>query len=104
MKQIKQNGMYALLVVVTAMIGITIYASCSADEDYDYGYYSVQELNTRADGMMGMGDEGNSIIYPTNLEMIHDNNTWNLMESTWRQTLSNATSTTTQEFGFLYLL
>ena len=94
------NSMSALLISVVTMIGIMIYGSCSADEDYDYGYYSVPELNTRADGMMGMGDEGNSIIYPTNLEMIHDNNTWNLMESTWRQTLSNATSTTTQEFGF----
>ena len=30
----KTNGMYALLIAVAAMIGITIYGSCSADEDY----------------------------------------------------------------------
>ena len=47
MKQIKQNGMYALLIAVAACIGITIYASCSADEDYDY--YSGNELSTRAE-------------------------------------------------------
>ena len=43
--------MYALLIAVAACIGITIYASCSADEDYDY--YSGNELSTRAEREMG---------------------------------------------------
>ncbi len=48
--------MYALLIAVAAVIGITIYASCSADEDYDY--YSGNELTTRAEREMGRGVEG----------------------------------------------
>jgi hypothetical protein len=48
--------MYALLMVVAAMIGITIYSSCSADEDYD-GYSSKNELFTLADGIMERGGE-----------------------------------------------
>ena len=51
----KLKGMYALLVAVAACIGITIYASCSADEDYD-GYASKDELFTLADGEMGRGE------------------------------------------------
>ena len=46
----KQNGMYALLVAVAAMIGITIYGSCSADEDiwgFDNEYPSLE--NTRSE-------------------------------------------------------
>lgn len=45
--------MYALLVVVAAVIGITIYASCSADDDYD-NYSSGNELFTLADGEMSL--------------------------------------------------
>jgi hypothetical protein len=52
----KLKGMYALLIAVAACIGITIYASCSADEDYD-GYASKDELFTLADGEMGRGAE-----------------------------------------------
>ena len=52
----KLKGMYALLIAVVALIGITIYGSCSADEDYDY--YSGQELSTRAEREMGRGVEG----------------------------------------------
>jgi len=55
----KDKKMYALLVVVTAMIGITIYESCSADEDYD-GYSSKNELFTLADEIMGRGGENGS--------------------------------------------
>ena len=47
--------MYVLLVAVAACIGMTIYASCSADEDYDY--YSGNELTTRAEREMGRGNE-----------------------------------------------
>ena len=46
------KGMYALLVAVAAMIGITIYGSCSADEDFwgfDEEYASTE--NTRAEKM-----------------------------------------------------
>lgn len=54
----KLKRMYALLVAVAACIGITIYASCSADEDYD-GYSSKNELFTLADGIMERGTEYN---------------------------------------------
>ena len=56
----KTNGMYALLVAVAALIGVTIYGSCSADEDYG-DYSSRDELFTLADGIMGRGVEG--VIY-----------------------------------------
>ena len=48
----KFKGMYALLVAVAACIGITIYGSCSADEDFwgfDEEYISTE--NTRAEKM-----------------------------------------------------
>ena len=38
----KTNGMYALLVAVAAMIGITIYGSCSADEDYGNSHWLMK--------------------------------------------------------------
>lgn len=53
----QENGMYALLIAVAAMIGVTIYGSCSADEDYD-GCSSKNELFTLADGEMERGGEG----------------------------------------------
>lgn len=59
----KTNGMYALLVAVVALIGITIYGSCSADEDYD-GYSSKDELFTLADSIMGRGVEEQIDIAP----------------------------------------
>ena len=59
----KTNGMYALLIAVAAMIGVTIYGSCSADEDYG-DYSSRDELFTLADGIMGRGE-----VLPIN---IHD--------------------------------
>ena len=58
----KTKGMYALLIAVAAMIGITIYASCSADDDYD-NYSSGNELFTLADGEMSLrSDVGGGII------------------------------------------
>lgn len=45
------KGMYALLIAVATMIGVTIYVSCSADEDYD-GYSSDDELFTLAEKEM----------------------------------------------------
>lgn len=54
----KTNGMYALLIAVATMIGITIYGSCSADEDYD-GFSSRDELFTLADGEMNLRSEDN---------------------------------------------
>lgn len=48
----KTKGMYALLIAVAACIGITIYGSCSADEDFwgfDEEYISTE--NTRAEKM-----------------------------------------------------
>lgn len=47
------KGMYALLIAVAAAIGITLYGSCSADEDYD-NYYSGDELSSLADEQMAL--------------------------------------------------
>lgn len=57
------KGMYALLIIVAAaVIGNTIYTSCSADEDYD-GYSSKDELFTLADGEMNLrSDVGGGTI------------------------------------------
>ena len=52
----KTNGMYALLIAVATMIGITIYGSCSSEEDYD-GFSSKDELFTLADGEMNLRSE-----------------------------------------------
>ena len=41
----KTKSIYALLIAVAAMIGVTIYGSCSADEDYG-DYSSRDELFT----------------------------------------------------------
>ena len=59
----KLKGMYALLVAVAAMIGITICGSCSADEDYDFVYHYGQELCTRAEREMGRSVEGQGLPY-----------------------------------------
>ena len=63
MKKINEfKGMYALLIAVAAVIGITIYESCSADEDYD-NYSSGGELFTLAVGEMGRGENPNLPLY-----------------------------------------
>lgn len=48
----KLKGMYALLVAVAAMIGVTIYGSCSTDEDF-WGFDAIKtsEENTRSELM-----------------------------------------------------
>ena len=57
MKRLNEHKvMYALLIAVAAMIGITINESCSEDEDYD-NYSSSDELFTLADGVIGRGVE-----------------------------------------------
>lgn len=58
----KTNGMYALLVAVATMIGITVYGSCSADEDYG-DYSSRDELFTLADGEMSLRSEEPGTVY-----------------------------------------
>lgn len=60
----KLKGMYALLIVVAVLIGVTIYGSCSADEDYD-GYSSKNELFTLADGEMVRGETPSFITKKT---------------------------------------
>jgi hypothetical protein len=94
----KLKGMYEQLLAVATMIGITIYASCSADEDFGY-YYSGYELNTRADGMMGSGNEGNSIIYPTANDILNNSGFIEIATGLWNKTLSHATSEVRYEFG-----
>ena len=58
----KLKGMYALLVAVAACVGITIYASCSADEDYG-DYSSRDELFTLADGEMNLRTEPQGTVW-----------------------------------------
>lgn len=61
----KTKGMYALLIAVAAMIGITIYGSCSADDDYD-NFSSGNELFTLADGEMSLRSDvggGNGTVF-----------------------------------------
>ena len=72
----KLKGMYALLIAVAACIGITIYASCSADEDYD-NYSTGDELFTLADGEMSLRSDvggGNAIIYNRLSPQLNDSN------------------------------
>lgn len=47
--------MFVLLIAVATCIAITIYASCSADDDYD-NYSTGNELFTLADGEMSRGE------------------------------------------------
>ena len=62
MKQKKFNSMSVLLIAVATNIGITIYASCSADDDYD-NYSTGNELLTLADGEMNLrSDVGGGTI------------------------------------------
>ena len=56
------KGMYALLVAVATLIGITIYGSCSADEEYD-GYSSGDELFTLADKEMNLRTEPQGTVW-----------------------------------------
>lgn len=99
----KLKGMYALLIAVATMIGITIYASCSSDEDYDYGYHFGQELSTRADGMMGMGNEGQgaSRTYPHVNEIKENQKVKDAMDAAWRQALEDANNGIRREYYFL---
>ena len=46
----KTKSIYALLIAVAAMIGVTIYGSCSADEDFwGFDEETISNKNTRAD-------------------------------------------------------
>ena len=84
----KLKGMYALLITVATMMSICIYESCSSDEDYDYGYHFGQELSTRADGMMGMGNEGNGNSLPS-VETIKTNSlVVSKMNTAWEMTIN----------------
>ena len=81
----EHKGMYALLIAVAAMIAITIYGSCSAEEDDDY--YSDNELSTRAEREMRRGNEGNgTIIYPCAENIIDDNVILTKMREVWQET------------------
>ena len=95
----EHKGMYALLIAVAAMIAITIYGSCSAEEDDDY--YSDNELSTRAEREMRRGNEGNgTIIYPCAENIIDDNVILTKMREVWQETLNLATPTSRRECGF----
>lgn len=94
----KLKGMYALLVAVAAMIGVTIYGSCSADEDHDYGYHYGQELSTRAEKLMRRGQEiGPSNEFPTVDEIIEAVS--DTLGMIWEETKSLAGPTQRQEIG-----
>ena len=94
------KGMYALLIAVATMVCITIYESCSADEDYDY--YSGNELNTRAEREMGRSGEGNNpSSFPSVTEIINNNKVIKRMNTAWKMTLKAANQSGRQEYGFL---
>ena len=62
MKQ-KHNGMYGLLAVIALMLAVTIYASCSSDDDA-WDSSSLGELGTMADGTLDRsGEGGGTAIY-----------------------------------------
>ena len=91
--------MYVLLIAVAACIGILIYASCSADEDYD-GYASKDELFTLADGEMSLrSDVGSYLPFPTVDEILANQAVRDTMLMIWEETKSLATNTQRQELG-----
>ena len=96
----KRESMYALLVAVAVMIGITIYGSCSADEDYDY--YSRQELSTRAEREMRSGNEGHGTEhdFPTIVQIKQSSAVQLKRQEAWDSTLAHANSLTGCEYGF----
>lgn len=96
----KRESMYALLVAVAAMICITIYFSCSADEDYDY--YSRQELSTRAEREMRSGNEGHGTEhdFPTIVQIKQSSAVQLKRQEAWDSTLAHANSLTCCEYGF----
>ena len=91
--------MYVLLIAVAAVIGITIYASCSADEDYDY--YSGNELTTRAEREMGKSREGSSRTYPHVNEIKENQTVKTAMDAVWSQALLDADNGIRREYYFL---
>jgi len=88
--------MYVLLIAVAAVIGITIYASCSADEDYDY--YSGNELTTRAEREMGKSREGSSRTYPHVNEIKENQTVKTAMDAVWSQALLDADNGIRREY------
>lgn len=92
------KGMYALLMAVAAMIGITIYGSCSADEDY--GCHFDQELSTRAERLMRREQEtGPSLPFPTVDEILANKAVCDTLDMIWEETKSLAGPTQRQEIG-----
>lgn len=103
MKRInKLKDMYALLIAVAVMVGITTYNSCSADEDYD-GYSSLEELFTRAERDGGRGNEGGQselIPYPDVDRIKNDPVVKAKMRDAWELTKQNSSSNGRKEYGF----
>lgn len=95
----RQKGMYALLIAVATMIGITIYASCSSDEDFDYSSDN-DELFTRAEREMGRGREGASRTYPHVNEIKENQTVKTAMDAAWSQALQDADQGIRREYYF----
>ena len=86
----KLKGMYALLVAVAVMIGITIYGSCSADEEVD-GYSPQDELYTLADRTTRSEMEGPEVSqFPTVDEILASTVVKNKLNVLWEETKSLA--------------
>ena len=62
MNKKKQNGMYGLLAVIALMLAVTIYASCSSEDD-TWDSSSLGELGTMADGTLDRSGEGGGTVY-----------------------------------------
>ncbi|MCQ2113267.1 MAG: hypothetical protein MJY95_08010 [Bacteroidaceae bacterium] len=62
MKKQKHNGMHSLLAVIALMLAVTIYASCSSDDDA-WDSSSLGELGTMADGTLDRSGESGGTVY-----------------------------------------
>ncbi|MBR6892794.1 MAG: hypothetical protein IKN15_06110 [Bacteroidaceae bacterium] len=95
----KLKGMYALLVAVAVMIGITIYGSCSADEEFD-GYSPQDELYTLADRTTRSEMEGPEVSqFPTVDEILASTVVKNKLNVLWEETKSLASPAGRQELA-----
>lgn len=98
--QMKHRSMYALLIAAATMIGITIYGSCSSDDD-DYPYLYQEGYTSMANSRMTRsGEESNSGQFPVISAIVNNSTVVSKMNEVWQQTKDAASSSGRSEFGF----
>ena len=98
--QMKHRSMYALLIAAATMIGITIYGSCSSDDD-DYPYLYQEGYKSLASSRMTRsGEETNIVVFPSVSEIIANPTVKAKMDDVWQQTKDAASSNCRKEFAF----